>query len=116
MKKLTYFKKGSMEPIDKEFNVFEEMVQYVADELLENTKTDRVYLITHNSLNDKEDFSKNCEIFIHHNPIKALKYFSYCDFSIQYHLHEYQSYEDAYAVAKDMKEVHPLCYNNHKLN
>jgi hypothetical protein len=28
------------------------------------------------------------------------------------HLHEYQSYEDAYAVALDMRESNPKCYNN----
>lgn len=27
------------------------------------------------------------------------------------HIHEYQSYEDAYAVALDMREGNPRCYN-----
>jgi len=27
------------------------------------------------------------------------------------HIHEYQTFEDAYKVALDMKEGHPKCYN-----
>ena len=27
------------------------------------------------------------------------------------HIHEYQSYEDAYKVALDMREISPKCYN-----
>lgn len=33
--------------------------------------------------------------------------YSDCDI----HLHEYGSFEDAYAVALDMRESNPLCYN-----
>jgi hypothetical protein len=29
-----------------------------------------------------------------------------------FHVHEYQTYEDAYAVALDMREPNPKCYNN----
>jgi hypothetical protein len=27
------------------------------------------------------------------------------------HIHEYQTYQDAYAVALDMQELNPKCYN-----
>ena len=31
-------------------------------------------------------------------------------FDLTFHLHEYGSYEDAYKVALDMMQGHPLCY------
>lgn len=79
---------------------------------LPNLNEDRIYLFTCEDISGEIDY-----------PIIVTTFLGYiCDHLIQSHffglditptfyLQEYESYEEAYKAALDMKEPHPLCYN-----
>ena len=54
------------------------------------------------------------EIYVTDNIERAIKF---CTELNQVQIQEWESFEDAYAVALNMKENHPLCFDNrYKLN
>lgn len=93
---------------ENRFNTWSELVTYLKNEM-DKKKDDRVYLYSYGGLENP--------IIVSCNPFHILRHFMTIDtpFSAigfnEHHIHEYQSYEDAYKVAKDMMEAHPLCYN-----
>ena len=56
----------------------------------------------------------NEELFIHHKLNTFVDYLKQYEFKSKerFFLHEYDSYEEAYKVALDMRESNPLCYTN----
>ncbi len=88
----------------KEFKFydFSQMREFL-EKFFKNKKNDRVYLYKHGGL--------ETPIIISCNPFHILKSHSNTVGSREHHIHEYSSYEDAYKVAKDMMEEHPLCYS-----
>jgi len=74
-----------------------------------------VYLFTSNFCFDPDDVHNefNKEIYIESDfgliYCAALRILDYSDTEI--FLQEYESFEDAYKVALDMRECNPLCYN-----
>jgi hypothetical protein len=91
------------------FNGWNELAKTAIEKL--NSKDDkRVYLYQYGGLENP--------IIISNNPYHLVKYFetdelrlSTCGF-FKHFIQEYESYEDAYAVAKDMMEPHELCYSS----
>ena len=73
------------------------------EKVFKKKKDDRVYLYKYGGLENP--------IIISCNPIHILKAHSNMAGFREHHIHEYSSYEDAYRVAKDMMEEHPLCYS-----
>jgi|LakMenEpi03Aug12_release.lakeMendotaPanAssembly.Ray.scaffolds.fasta_scaffold1190013_2 hypothetical protein len=74
---------------------------------------DRVYLCATHCADENE----TTEILITEN-YHTMQYFifavdelTYGENTLTVHVHMYESYEDAYAVALDMREANPLCYN-----
>jgi hypothetical protein len=90
------------------FDAWNDLAQFAIDRL--NAKDNkRVYLYQYGGLENP--------IIISNNPFHLVKYLetddlrlSTCGF-FSHHIQEYNSYEDAYAVATDMMEPHPLCYS-----
>ena len=93
------------------FPSFNAMYEWVADKL-ENTKKDRVYLFTYSEIDGNEDTQiiVTDELAFLADFLAKGNYFG-MDLIIVFFLQEYESFEDAYKVALDMKEVSPLCYN-----
>jgi hypothetical protein len=94
-------------PLDKEiqelkFDEFWQMREFL-EKSFKNKKDDRVYLYSYGGLENP--------IIISCNPFHILKAHSNMAGFREHHIHEYSSYEDAYKVAKDMMEEHPLCYS-----
>lgn len=83
-------------------------------EKVTNDIGDRVYLFTH-EWPDKDDLEQT-EIYVTEkiglvaDLITQAHYFGY-DMIPAFHLQEYDSYEEAYKVALNMKELSPLCYS-----
>ncbi len=93
-------------PLDKEiqelnFDEFWQMRDFL-EKSFKNKKNDRVYLYQYGGLENP--------IIISSNPIFILNSHSNNAGFREHHIHEYKSYEDAYNVAKNMMEEHPLCY------
>ena len=74
-------------------------------EILKDKKDDRVYLYSYGGLENP--------IIISCNPAH-IRMAIRSGFS-EHHLHEYETYEDAYKVATDMMEEHELCYQNTRI-
>lgn len=114
IKSLTYFELDSMKPIPLKFKSFEHLCSWIDNlDMQKSTTTKTVYLFSCTEMfGERED----TEIFVTENlslineviSTKELE-FSFC---IDFHLQEYESFEDAYAVALSMREGNPLCYNN----
>jgi len=93
-------------PLDKgiknlKFDTFLEMRMFL-EKLFINKKSDRVYLYKYGGLENP--------IIISCNPFHILRANENLAGFIEHHIHEYSSYSDAYKVATDMMEEHPLCY------
>ncbi len=98
------------------FESYNHLKEWVSNKL--NELNDFVVLFTWD-INDniKIDELTHYEIFvtlgygfIEHNLINDEEMLD--DISIKrFHIQEYESYEDAYKVALDMRETSPLCYN-----
>ena len=73
------------------------------DAYFATTGKDRVYLYQYGGLENP--------IIISCNPEHIYKAFYDNTGFREHHIHEYESYDDAYKVAKDMMEGHPLCYS-----
>lgn len=112
--KLTYFKKSSNKPMYLYFSKIEDLHNWVELKTDENSKeNDRVFLFTYNDINS--DDSSNSECFVTERigliaDLLKQNYFFGFDLLSDFHLHEYDSFEDAYLVARDMKEGNALCY------
>ena len=98
-----------------EFTTFDDLMDFMLEifQRAENC----VFLFTYN-LKEKPN-EENNEIIITENSKFIYNFFKFgmisdvdlvLDVNV-FHLQEYESYEDAYAVALDMKESSPLCYN-----
>ncbi len=77
----------------------EDLIEYI----YELQKFDCVWLFATNS--------ENSEILITENILFLLLIIKVSSIEGDVFLQEYQSYEDAYSVALDMKESNPKCYN-----
>ncbi len=77
-------------------------------------ESDRVYLFTYNDLLKDSDGDPEIiiteKIYFIADLFAKGEYFSF-DLLNVFYLQEYESYEDAYKVALDMKEPNKLCYN-----
>lgn len=69
-------------------------------------------------ISDSQDSHQSTEILISENYPMLINFMeSYEDIGVSdsypiiVHFHAYESYEDAYIVARDMRESNPLCYN-----
>jgi len=89
------------DPDQASFKTYDKLVDYI---LMRCKNASVVYLFVKE---DKEPFITSnitlLEWAIRHTPL--------INEGGNYYLQEYLSYEDAYAVAKDMMEEHELCYN-----
>jgi hypothetical protein len=96
---------GEGDPIEMEFDAVESLCEY-----LEELRTfDCIWLATDNGETGEILITENLDCLVmavsdgHFNI-----HFSHEEDTI--YVQEYQSYEDAYAVALDMREVNPRCY------
>lgn len=102
---LTYFKGDSMKPTKLGFKTKKLFISYIINDF-ECHK--RVYVF---GFQNDDDAKK--EVFITESTIGISAYLCMLPFDDgDFFLHEYPSYEDAYAVALDFREANPLCYNN----
>jgi hypothetical protein len=101
-----------------EFTTYDDLRHFML-EIFERTEQ-CVFLLTYN-LKEKPEEDNN-EIIISENAKYIYNFFKFgiisdidlvLDVDV-FFLQEYESYEDAYAVALDMKESSPLCYNKKK--
>ena len=99
----------------KDIPVYEFKKPYEMSRFIDNVTIkamNRVFLLTKSPCEENEIFISECPIEIqsfvnrknHHNGFHGVKG--------NYHLQEYCSFESAYAVAADMKEGNPLCYDD----
>ena len=104
---------------DSEIQIFEfpsidALKWYLENDFTGNEKIKRVFLFTWNGEKDDIFISEYSDM-----PFKAMNYFN-IDLGQKddnFFLQEYYSFEDAYAVAMDMKEENKLCYDNrHEFN
>ncbi|MFM7856119.1 MAG: hypothetical protein ACKO96_30410 [Flammeovirgaceae bacterium] len=84
------------------FDTFLEMHGFLV-KLLNDKKDDRVYLYSYGGLENPIIISCN----FHH----ILNVHSNNAGFTEHHIHEYSSYKEAYEIATEMMEEHPLCYN-----
>jgi len=94
-------------PLGKEiqelkFDKYWQMIEFL-EKAFKPKKDDRVYLYSYGGLENP--------IIISCNPFHILKAHSNMAGFREHHIHEYSSYDDAYKVAKDLMEEHPLCYS-----
>jgi len=97
------------------FNTLKELTSFIYNTTLQ--QKDIVFVITFRLIND--DCCKS-PIFITEDSSEFISLIShspsfYEEFVDTYFLQEYESYEDAYSVALDMREPNELCYNKNKL-
>jgi hypothetical protein len=93
-----------------EFDTARELSSYLFDKADKSKKL--VYIITFNMGDD----CSSCPIFIEEDATALLSLMFvhgdfYEEFVDTFFLQEYESYEDAYKVAMDMREPNPLCYD-----
>lgn len=111
--KLTYFTLGSMKPVNLEFKNFQDLCDWIKNIDNKRPIKPKVYLLTHDAiLGGETDF----EIFISEYlysiyEIVATDSLGFHDCT-KFHLHEYESFQDAYDVALNMREENPLCYGD----
>mgnify|MGYP003631034363 CR=1 FL=1 len=113
MIKLTYFPIAEMKPVNLVFKSFEAFRCYLYNVALTNHNNDvkPVYLLISSIDGEHEEHSFNLideNLDLMHDIIQLNDF----DVFNTWHLHEYESYESAYAVALDMKEGNALCYDN----
>jgi hypothetical protein len=90
------------EPKELKFKTFLDLRDYV----LMLKDFDCIWLIT----NGDQDKPQNQEIVITENIIVLVKYIDAFKSNV-YFIQQYQSYEDAYRVALDMRETNSKCYS-----
>jgi len=96
---------------------FEDMdgASYKITSLLQNGDGKTVYIIILNFNDDFDtsEFKSESEIYIGHNSLMVEFFLTshvYMDYVQEIFLFEHSSYEDAYGVALDLREVNELCY------
>ena len=112
MKQLTYFKLNSNQEIRNKFNDADELIEFLRKELTNRKERNVVFLFTYEIGLEEEEGRE--EIFVTDEPSLLFEIISNQDLAFwcfkKFHLHEYKSFEDAYAVALNMREVNELCY------
>ena len=112
MKQLTYFPLDSQKHVNINCKDAEDFLHFFNGQVDEMSKEKKVYLFTYNCLDSSEEGSE--EIFISDNISMIAEIISNYELAFfiyeKFHLHEYRSFEDAYAVALNMREVNELCY------
>lgn len=95
-----------------EFKTVEELIEFIE----ELKRFDCIWLVADESdIND--DITSSCEILITEDVYTIISAIGVDFFSCSLRkdsklfIQEYQSYEDAYKVALDMREGNPKCYN-----
>ena len=115
----------TIEDDDLYFELSEDVVQiefenindasYEVTSLLQNGDNKTVYVITleFNDSFDPSEFKSESEIYIGHNSLMVEFFLTshlYMDDVQNIFLYEYYSYESAYEIALDLREVNELCY------
>ena len=124
MKKLHYADISNNEDIPcYEFKTFNKLIDFISDKMFNEDLqpySNIVYLLTYEEkgVNGAVVIDECCGEILDH--LEAMKKFDLGEFSDglrkskyynNYFLQEYESYEDAYRVALDMREISELCYN-----
>lgn len=110
MKQLTFFPLDSEKHVKIQFTDGDGFLHFFNNYAEEKANEKLVYLFTY------EDCQKegSQEIFVTDNILQLADIVSTFEFAFwikeKTHLHEYRSFEDAYAVALNMREVNELCY------
>ena len=96
-----------------EFKTIKELQSFIESVLYPfKMENDRVYLVV---MEDEVIITENALFVIELFERKFNSVYPYYEGQPIF-IQEYPSYEDAYAVALDMKEENPLCYNQQNLN
>lgn len=90
-----------------QFDSWNELAEAAVSKLSKK-RDDRVYLYQFGGLENPIIISCNAYHLIKYFETDDLRLSTCCFF--KHFIQEYESYEDAYSVAKDMMEEHPLCY------
>lgn len=115
--KLHYAQKnfsGFIEEFD--YKVFED-IQLKVDKILTKDDRETVFLFTHQF---SENTNNDDNVIISANRDHIMEYvldkhwFTKLESDSFFWLYEFASYESAYRVARDMKEISPLCYDKPK--
>ena len=93
---------GNIQVID--FNSKYELTEFIL--VIKQSNFNCVWLATDDSSDGELIVTENIDTIIHYINNDLF------DIKKEIHLHEYQSYEDAYYVALDMREPNPKCYPN----
>jgi septum formation inhibitor-activating ATPase MinD len=93
---------GAVEVIN--FNTQNELCEY----LQELKMFDCIWLATDDGENGEILITENLQTLI--NAVKNSHFNLLCDSPQNFFVQEYQTYEDAYKVALDMRETNPRCY------
>lgn len=100
-----------MKPINLVFSKYEDICNYISNASVKGYNSTTIYLLTHEGILEEEDR----EIFVTHDLAITLDILKSEDVAFEvctkWHLHEYESFKDAYDVALLIREDHPLCYN-----
>ena len=89
------------------FNGWKERLSFLTDKIIGSKNKVFLLSINYNSDNDIDDVY----VFNIWNCVRFLEEKKYNSNHFAFHLQEYDSYEEAYKVALDMKEENELCYS-----
>jgi len=90
------------------FKNWRSRIDFISDKVI-GTR-DRVFVLVINYLEGAGQYD-SIYIFDNYLDIRFLSLRKYNSSNHTIHLHEYDSYEEAYKIALDMKEVSQLCYS-----
>jgi len=105
---------GDGDVVQIEFKAMKELLDYLSE--IRKSKFDCVWLCSGEGNNGFNEILITENIMTIELAIEGFIFTLFKDFeqeelNHQIHLHEYETYEDAYAVALDMREPNPKCYN-----
>ena len=111
---LTYFALSSKKPVNLYFSNIDDVYNWFDKKVSEFKGKECVYLFT--STNEHIQPLELSEVFVTERfgliaDLLKMNYFFGLDLMDTFHLHEYESFEDAYSVAFNMKEGNELCFN-----
>ena len=87
-----------------EFDLMEDLALFVLEKVRENL----VYIVAYD---DEVFVTDNLALVVELFERKLKSFYPFYEGERCPHIQEYYSYEEAYKVALDMKEVSPLCYD-----
>jgi len=90
------------------FKTWRARLSFIMDKIIIPQK--RVYLLSISRIENDLTVFDNVYVFDSYHCVRFLNDKKYNSPYDVFSLHEYSSYEEAYKVALDMKEISPLCY------